>query len=125
MDRNVHHAQNGKIVLDESDVDGKLAVSLHELLGAVERIDHPEVTPFCPLAVGYVPTLLTEDWHGIRKEGGADKGCESRKNNVVGPTVGHRQRRSVLFKINFELCPVNFKYSTTRFADDLPERRDQ
>jgi hypothetical protein len=41
----MHDAEYGTVVLYEGDIDGEFAVAVHELPGAVERIDEPVATP--------------------------------------------------------------------------------
>jgi hypothetical protein len=39
--RRRHHAEHRLVVAHQRDIDGELAVALHELARAVEGIDHP------------------------------------------------------------------------------------
>jgi len=43
--RHVHYAEDRLVIANQRDIDRKLAITLDEFLGAVERVDEPERVP--------------------------------------------------------------------------------
>jgi hypothetical protein len=76
----VHDAQGGTLAVEEADHDGEATLAADEVLGAVERIDHPD--PLALKAAAVVGELFGEE--AVVGEGGAQAVDDER----VGLTVG-------------------------------------
>ena len=84
--RLINDAQDRCLSPHEGDVHSEFASPLDELLGAVKRVDEPEVFPVLSLLVGEGAGLLGND--GNR---GVEAG-QPFKNHGIGATVGLGQR---------------------------------
>ena len=60
-DRDLHHAEHRFVVIDQSDIDGKLADPLDEFLGTVQRINQPKPAPDGAFVEGHIGRLLGKD----------------------------------------------------------------
>ena len=86
-DGHVDDAQDGDALVNQGDVDGKLAIAFDELLRPVQRVDQPKGLPFRAFLEGDLLPFLAQDREGRDREGPRDE--------TVGRLVGLRQRRVV------------------------------
>ena len=82
-------AEHRPLVVDERDVDGELAVSLHELLRAVERVHDPEPAPVPARGEGGLGGFL-----GQHRDLGRDA-PQAREDQLLGAQVRLGERRAV------------------------------
>ena len=59
--RSIYHSKNRPVILDHGDVDGEFAGTMKEFLSAIERIDHPEMSPGFPLVERNLDRLFRQD----------------------------------------------------------------
>ena len=104
---NVDHPYLGAVVVHQCDIDRKLAVTFDELLGPVERIDHPEEIPVAPLLVEQVAPLFAQQ----RDMGRPQVAFDQR----MGFAVGQCDRCPVALEVHFDIHPVvvNIKNART------------
>ena len=117
--RDVHHPEYRPVSIDQRDVDREFAVTVDELLGAIEWIDQPVALPVLPLFESRQPVFLRDD----RQVGG--QGLQPGDDAAMGCQVGLRQRGLVAFRLNAEIRGVDFEYCLTRLAGECDDGLNQ
>ncbi|KAG1083663.1 hypothetical protein G6F40_014699 [Rhizopus arrhizus] len=111
-DRGQYHAEGGRALVDQGDVDAELAVALDELAGAVQRVDQPVRAP--------VATLLP--WH-LRRFLGQDRKLRGQLlqalfDHLVGGQVGRGDRAVVILDPHVEATGIHLHDGLSGFLGD-------
>jgi hypothetical protein len=92
----VDDAEHRALVVHQRDVDRELAVPLHELLGAVERIHHPQPVPFPARGKGRLRRLFGQH-RDLRRDA-----PEAGEDQLLGAQVRLGERRTVRLFLDAE-----------------------
>ena len=87
--RHAHQAETGLSLLDQRDVDGELAVPVHEFPGSVQGVDQPVALPVLPLIERRRFRFLRQ--HGCFR----GQPCQRRGNDIVGREIRLGKRRCI------------------------------
>ena len=98
--RRADHAQYRAVLADQGDIHGKFTVALDELLGAIQRVDQPELVPAAALLEGYRGRFLGPDRNIGRQL------VQLGEDELVGRAVGRSQRRTVVLGLDGEVFPL-------------------
>ncbi len=109
-----HEAQHRAPVADERDVDGELPVATDELLGAVDRVDHPEACAHIRNMPSRNSLLCNDRYLGSQP-------TQAGEDDLLGQTVGRGDRRFITLGLHAEIGLVDAHHDAARFAD----QRDQ
>ena len=116
--RSEHRAEHRRAVFDQRHVHGELAVAVHELARAVERVDQPEKAACRGLETAG-DRLLGDD-REFRPQLPERTGDER-----LGARVGCGQRRAVRLFPGAEVGAVNLHHCCTGGTDDRDEGFEQ
>ena len=108
LDRGMDDTQHRPVIVDQGDIDGELTVAFYEFPGAVQGIDQPELPPGLAVFLGFHRRFLRQ--HGnVPVEAG-----QFTAYNLMGGSVGGRQRRPIGLGINVETAFVDVEYLLPR-----------
>jgi hypothetical protein len=111
--RHIHHAEQRRAVINERDIHGEFAVTIYELLGAVERIDQPEALPAGAFAVFDLGRFLRQNRNGGRE-------CREVCNDyVMRGAIGVGERRAVILAADIELAFVHIQNAAAGLGGDV------
>ena len=86
LNRHVHDAEHRSFACDQRNIHRKFAISIDELLGAVERVDQPVAVPLRRSSKSGQSGFLGDDRH-IRRQC-----CQTCDDALMRGEVGLRQR---------------------------------
>ena len=104
------------MLINQRDIDGELAVALHEFLGAVQRINQPVAPPARALSKGHGRRFLGQDWD-LRGQG-----TQAGHDQFMRGQIGGRQWTVIILGADAERRGVNVQNPRAGPGGQYPHR---